>query len=263
MGSWGVELFEDDTACDVRDDYWELIEDGVADDDATRQVLEHYREALDDDGDAAVVWLALAVSQWEIGRLSSEVRDKALAVIESGADLDRLSESGGLVAQRRAVLDDVRERLLRPQPERKRLLRPPRRYVTNLQAGDVLSFHGSNGRIALLRVALIDEDRHSVAPIVKVLEYSGYTEPDADQLALIGDRERPNIDPPPSPSPPWWSVEWRAEADEGIDYAEAGFRLLATIPPRPGDGSARAWTFGSWSSLARTLDRDLLSEGPG
>lgn len=62
MGSWGVELFEDDTACDVRDDYGELIEDGVADDDATRQVLESYREALDDDADAAVVWLALAVS---------------------------------------------------------------------------------------------------------------------------------------------------------------------------------------------------------
>ncbi len=62
----------------------------------------------------------------------------------------------------------------------------------------------------------------------------------------------------------WLSCEdGRRFWDEGIDYVEAGFRLVARIAPRPGDDSATASTFGSWSSLARTLNRDLISDGAG
>ena len=49
MGTWGVELFSDDTAADVRAHYRELIEDGVEDCEATRQALEHFQDYLDDE----------------------------------------------------------------------------------------------------------------------------------------------------------------------------------------------------------------------
>ncbi|ACZ90620.1 hypothetical protein [Streptosporangium roseum] len=43
MSAWGVALFSDDTACDVRDTYRELIEDGVDDEEAARRVLDGRR----------------------------------------------------------------------------------------------------------------------------------------------------------------------------------------------------------------------------
>ena len=123
MGSWGIELFADDVACDVRDDYRELIEDGVDDDDATAQVLERYGETAADDDDGPVIWLAVAVSQWEIGRLVPQIRARALAVIDSGADLERWSDEPDLLAQRRAVLEEIRQQLTRPT--RTAALSPP------------------------------------------------------------------------------------------------------------------------------------------
>ena len=263
MGTWGVELFSDDRAADVRAHYRELIQDRVEDTEATQQVLEDFREYLDDEDDGPVVWLALAVSQSQIGRLAPEVRDKALSVIEAGADLERWAEEARMLEQRRVVLEKTRQQLLGTQPKPKKLRRRRMRYVTDLHAGDVLSFRGSSGRLALVRVRRLDPDRGSIAPIVKVLQYARTVEPGVEEIATLPDRQKLDIDPPPSPSPPWWSVDWRPEADAGVDYADAGFRVLTNIGPRPGDETAEAWTFGSWSTFARCLERDLLSEDGG
>lgn len=260
MGTWGVELFSDDTAADVRAQYRELIEDGVEDAEATQQVLEQFREYLDDEDDGPVVWLALAVSQSQIGRLAPEVRDRALSVIETGADLERWTHDSEMLQQRRVVLAKAREQLVGPQPKRNNLRRPPMRHVTDLQPGDVLSFRASNGRIALARVTRLDPGRSSIALIVKVLRYADRGEPSSEEIAALPDRQKPDIDPPPSPSPPWWSVDWRLEGDAGIEYVEAGFRRLTNIGAKPGDENSQAWTYGSWSSFANCLERDLLSE---
>ena len=48
MGAWGAGLFSDDSACDVRDHYRELIEDGVDDAEATRNTVEKFHEFLED-----------------------------------------------------------------------------------------------------------------------------------------------------------------------------------------------------------------------
>jgi len=41
MGAWGPAIFSDDLACDIRTDYRELLEDGVAGEEAvkSRQVV--------------------------------------------------------------------------------------------------------------------------------------------------------------------------------------------------------------------------------
>ena len=78
MGTWGPALFSDDTADDVRAMYRELIEDGVDDDEATRQVLAAFVEAANDPDDGPVVWMALAFTQSKVGRLDPDVTAKAL-----------------------------------------------------------------------------------------------------------------------------------------------------------------------------------------
>ncbi|OUC97771.1 hypothetical protein CA984_09605 [Streptosporangium minutum] len=94
MSAWGVALFSDDTACDVRDAYRELIEDGVEDEEAVRRVLDGFGDALVDPDEGPVVWLALAWTQSKVGRLDATVRDRALGVIERGEGLERWQEEG-------------------------------------------------------------------------------------------------------------------------------------------------------------------------
>ena len=71
MGAWGPAIFSDDTACDIRSDYRELLEDGVGDAEATRRVIADYQH-LDQD-EAHVLWLALAAAQAALGRLDEAV----------------------------------------------------------------------------------------------------------------------------------------------------------------------------------------------
>ena len=67
MGVWGTDLFSDDVACDVRDHYRELLEDGVEDGAATRLTVEKFRAYLEESDGVAL--LAFAVTQSKLGRL--------------------------------------------------------------------------------------------------------------------------------------------------------------------------------------------------
>ena len=262
MGSWGPALFSDDTACDVRGDFREMIEDGVDDAEAMRRVLEQYGENLDDPDEGPIVWLALAHTQSKLGRLDDEVRRRALQVIEDGKGLERWAEDPKLLARRHAALDKVRAQLLGPQPPRRRL-RPPKGDETDLVAGTVLAYHSGNGRVALLRVARIDTDRYSVAPILRAIQFSGTTIPSAEPMAALADR--PEVDQAlrwQSPSPPWSSVRFRPTAHNKTDYAGAGFEVVGQLGERPGDDDMRAQSFMEWPTLAKVLERNLLLGPP-
>ena len=56
MGVWGTGLFSDDEACDVRDHYRELLEDGVEDAAATQLTLEKFRAYLEESDGVAVAY---------------------------------------------------------------------------------------------------------------------------------------------------------------------------------------------------------------
>jgi hypothetical protein len=44
MGVWDTAIFSNDIACDIRDHYRELIEDGFDDMEATRQTIEKFQK---------------------------------------------------------------------------------------------------------------------------------------------------------------------------------------------------------------------------
>lgn len=62
-----------------------------------------------------VVWLALAATQWNCGRLEERLKAKALEIIESESDLKRWTDKA-LERKRGAALSKFREQLLSPQP---------------------------------------------------------------------------------------------------------------------------------------------------
>jgi len=224
MGAWGPALFSDDTACDVRDEYRDLIADGLDDVEATRQVLERNAEGLEDEDEAVVIWLALAVTQSKLGRLDPAVAGRALQIIDSGADTDRWAEEEGpkKAAQRQAALDKERAQITGPQPSRRQLRHP----VTTLTPGDVLACPTREGRTILLRVARI----HRGVPVVRLLLYAGTGIPPLEDIARLPDFQHVN-----QYMPDGYAVPFTMHKYKRIDYPQGGYQLVGNVGARPGE----------------------------
>jgi hypothetical protein len=237
MGAWGPGLFSDDLACDVRSDYRELIEDGVADEAATAEMLVRYADTLADPDYAPVVWLALAATQSKIGRLDEHVKANALAAIDGGADLRRWrDETPRLSAKRQAVLARLREQLVGPQPSRKRL-RPPARHVTDLAPGDVLRHRDEMGRSTIVRVARLEESRFGVTPVVALLDWRLDRDPTDDELPAAPDWTKPvepipGVTPSASSEPTTYRLIHVSTHRQRNDYRPSGFEKIATTAVR-------------------------------
>lgn len=140
MGAWGTAIFSDDTAADVRDAFTDFIADGLSPAEATERLIQESADILDDEDEAVVFWLALAATQWKLGRLLDNVRDRALAILDAGDDLLRWTEnSRSEVNQRKKHLAKLRDQLLSPQPKAKKL-KPFRKSCTDFRAGDVAAY---------------------------------------------------------------------------------------------------------------------------
>jgi hypothetical protein len=246
MGVWGTGLFSDDLACDIRGYYRELLEDGVEDSDATRQTLEEYKEYLEEPEGVALI--AFAVTQSKLGRLEPDIRDRALAVIDAGADLAVWEdENPKLLPKRRAVLEKARAQLTGPQPARKRV-RPPKREISGLAAGDVLALELPR-RLALLRVVHVRAHRLGETPVLEELDFDGTEVPARDELERLGAKVNDRIsflDPS--------DTRVHAFVMQRVDWQDAGFRKVETITSRPGDDQGPLPSSGiSWAALAERL----------
>ena len=121
MGTWGTDIFSDDLASDVRDDYLQLLEDGLPDDQITNQLLCEFADAVIDSEDGPVFWLALSATQLEFGRLEDRVKQKALQIIEEETDLQRWDEFPEDRLKRRQVLHKLKDQILSKSPSRKEI----------------------------------------------------------------------------------------------------------------------------------------------
>lgn len=140
MGAWGTPIFSDDTAADTRDAFTDFVAEGLTPAEATDRLIAESGDILADQEDANVFWLALAAAQWKLGRLVDSIRDRAIAVIDSGDDLRRWQDNPKAeINQRKKHLAKLREQLLSPQPKPKKL----KRFLkssTDFKAGDVAAF---------------------------------------------------------------------------------------------------------------------------
>lgn len=179
MGTWGLGIFSDDTACDVRDDFRELAAEGLSPAAATRRLLVEYAGILHDPDEGPLFWLALAAAQCRTGRLVASVRQRALRIIDRGDELVRWQDEGDprLVERRRQVLLKLRAELLAPQRAVVRLPRPFH-FRTDWQVGHAISYRLCSGRLALFRVLYIDtKPNGDQTPIVEVGDWRGTAPP--------------------------------------------------------------------------------------
>lgn len=134
MGTWGHRLYDNDTSLDAKDQFEEELHRGKTVEDITHLMINDYECNLDIPYEAFLFWGALADTQWNWGMLLPQVQQQALHWIQE------LQENGvGLSAEQQKVLDDLRAKLLSPQPP----VRKPRKrrlYQCKWQIGDVFAF---------------------------------------------------------------------------------------------------------------------------
>jgi len=160
----------------VRDGYIDLLGDGLSGPQATERLLAEWSSSLNDQNETPVFWLALAATQWKCGRQESRVLQEALNVIDNGSDLVRWKSSSDY-RKRQAVLQNLRAKLLSPQPPEKHV---PKRFrdVSDWRVGDLVTYRLISGRLIILRVIGHNADRGGTAPIVELLDWVGRELPD-------------------------------------------------------------------------------------
>lgn len=260
MGASDSSIFDDDLAWDVREVYRRLLQDRVPDDEATRRAIAAWPDLGPDE--VPVFWLALAAAQSRLGRLEPEVRDRALAVIDSGEDLALWQRHGPeVVAGRASVLAVLRAQLTGPQGPR-RAVRRPYRYVTDLQPGDVLVWRASTGVVVPLRVMQVSDEREMSAPFLEQLAWDGPDVPAPDVLAGLPRAARPaRTEDGHQPEPVYAPFKHRRRDP---DWSDVGFTVCGSIPPRPGDDGdlVPGTSFLQWVGLPFHLEHAVTGRWP-
>jgi hypothetical protein len=187
LGTSGTGIFSNDLASDVRARYRELIASGSSGVDATDTVLREWGRLIDDDEDGVQIWLSLAATQSQLGRLEERVRDRAVAIIDGGADLARWEEDAPEdVAARRRALDALREKLIGPQPAPKRV-RKQIPMQPRFAPGDIVAYRLDDGRSLVVRVVghHANERTGDTVAVVDVADWIGAEVPDTAAIAAL------------------------------------------------------------------------------
>lgn len=140
MGTWGTGIYQCDIGEDVRSFYRDQLHRGKSGEEITQMLLWDYSEALQDPQESVCFWLALADTQYEMGRLEPFVKDTALKLIRQGADVAVWDqEAPKKSAARMRVIRAVEEKLLSP-PKPPKKVSQYRLYHCPWKVGDVYAY---------------------------------------------------------------------------------------------------------------------------
>ncbi len=112
MGVWSESIYGNDIACDVRDEYLYLLENGHSNEESYHMLCNTFKDIMKSD-EKNYFWEALADTQWKVGRLTEDVKEKALNEIQEEL-------SGRINRKRRNVLLKLQDKLELSMPKEKK-----------------------------------------------------------------------------------------------------------------------------------------------
>ena len=192
MGSWGVNIFSNDDAADIRNTYQEklyLLGEAQAEIETIRECCEYPPNTL---------WIALAVTEWQYGRLSQVVKQRALDEIKS--EINTLAElwKPELVHKRQIILEKTYRQLISQQPKKKSPRKPQWAWKCPWTPGDILQYklcypgQGNEefcGKYVLLPVAAVSKTPAGKIPcetmLIGLCDWIGPTPPTASELSTV------------------------------------------------------------------------------
>ena len=113
MGAWGIGLFDDDLASDVRLEFDDLVARGTPPGQAADRILMKYASEAEDPDDGPVLLLAVTTLLLDSGVGSHRVYDQAARILDTAAGLERWREDASAedLAERSAVYESLKLRL--------------------------------------------------------------------------------------------------------------------------------------------------------
>lgn len=139
MGFWNATLYSNDTTQDVRDTYIDYLKKHVCDEMAYQNTYDEYRELIGTE-EEPLFWYAMADVQWNVGRLTPEVKAQALKWINIEGGMSMWEEHPHLSKKWRETLQKLCSKLETPVPNRKKYPKP-REFVKNpWNVGDVYAY---------------------------------------------------------------------------------------------------------------------------
>jgi hypothetical protein len=177
MGTWGSGLYANDSTCDVRDSYMKYLKDGISNAEIYEKMLEEYREYIGDQ-EEPLFWYALAETQWCMGRLLPEVKEKALEWIDRDGGLVLWKESTNGGTGWKKTLQKLKLKLTLPLPPEKKI-RNPQKVNNNLwNVNDVYAYrfpdddkYGLGGKYMLIqKIGEVERTKGETLMRVQVLD---------------------------------------------------------------------------------------------
>lgn len=140
MGNWGYKLYQDDDALDVKEEFIQLLKKGLDCESATKELIRSNIPLVKDEDTAPIFWFVLADVQWKYGILLDDVKKMAIFHIENGSDIARWrAEEPKLAEKREGELQQLKEKLLSPQPPAKKI-KVERQYRCEWKLGDTYAY---------------------------------------------------------------------------------------------------------------------------
>ncbi|MBS3937539.1 MAG: hypothetical protein KGZ50_03040 [Peptococcaceae bacterium] len=171
MATFGPAIFSDDLASDVRADYLAELAAGTTNEESTRIVIEKHSD-VKDTAEEPVFWFALALTQWNKGRLLEHVKEQALAFIEK--DLLRWNRPGNErnYEKRAAELEKLKQTLQSPVPEAKKVRKPSWLWKSPWPTGALLAY-----KITHQNTPVDFKEKYVLWRVLQVRQYlsQGYT----------------------------------------------------------------------------------------
>lgn len=164
MGVFGTGLYSGDFAMDLRSTISAIVRLPFDSDKLANILCDSEQQAANapDDEDHSTFWLVIADQFAKRSIVCDRVRDKALEIIDSGADIavhQKLGMNPSDLRKRQKMLIDLRGRIIAPAADRTRrpVLKKPQAFL--MDVGDVFAYPTFGGRCVNAYAASRELDR--------------------------------------------------------------------------------------------------------
>lgn len=171
MGFWSTSLYSNDVTADVKDTYMNCLEYNSDDASAMAEFMEEMQEYFSTD-EECLVWYELADMQWKLGRLTDDVKNRAMQSIANDESVEFFE--GKSKEKWRATLGKLNLQLQQPMKPYKRIRNLRDEVAEVWEIGDIYAYqfhteeakkNGIYGKYILMqKVADVEGERQKVFP---------------------------------------------------------------------------------------------------
>lgn len=251
MGTWGEGILSDDRVRDVHREYLDLFNRGNAPEAIRRKILGDYAKELTDTDEGPLIWFAVAKAQWDCGHLQPTVLVKVRQIVGEGLGLDRWSEQGErLLQKRKKAVAQFLAMLASPNPRPRRPKKATKRKPI-FEPGDCLAVRLEDndwGAILVLQGPLESDDPYIETYGINLAVTLRYKSSALPTLSVFEKRE--------------WLREthhsWRGKMDlcnvMAVRFKKVKDRFVrvGNIPLRYSDPS-KSESYSSWPNMTRSM----------